>query len=176
MKNRFFSNIFIPFRFEFPEDNPHKNARPIVGIVQSNGCVWCISHKTKDGKYPRVSRYGKDYRLHRWIFKKYNQDIPEGMVIRHECHNTFCINPDHLELGTQGDNMRDKVLSGRQPRGSVCKSAKLNEEQVYEIRFSSEGKTVKELAEEYGVSGSTIRSIKKRKSWMHVVEHKIIAA
>lgn len=176
MKNRNFPNIFIPYRFEFFEDKIHKNGRPIIGIVNSKGCVWCISHKTKDGRYPRAHRNGKDYRLHRYIFEKYCEEIPKGMVVRHNCDNSFCINPDHLELGWPYDNVRDKVERGRQPRGSEIPSSKLNEDQVYEIRFNSVGKSVKELAEEFGVSTTTIRSIKKGKSWEHVKEKEKNAA
>lgn len=162
--------------FEFAETKYHGNSKKIGGYISNDNCYICTTHKTKDGFYPRVHRKGNDYRAHRYIYEEQNGKIQGEMVVRHTCDNTFCINPDHLILGTHKDNMRDKVLRGRQPKGSECKNAKLNEEQVYEIRFNSEGKTVKELAEEYGVSSSTIFSIKKGKSWVHVIEHKIIAA
>ncbi len=39
--------------------------------------------------------------------------IPEGMVIRHKCDNPACVNPSHLEIGSQKDNVQDTVARGR---------------------------------------------------------------
>ena len=39
--------------------------------------------------------------------------VPKGMIVRHTCDNPPCINPMHLQLGTQGDNMRDRYMRGR---------------------------------------------------------------
>lgn len=45
------------------------------------------------------------------IFKK--EPVPEGQVVRHKCDNAACINPEHLELGTQEQNVRDAIERGR---------------------------------------------------------------
>jgi hypothetical protein len=95
--------------------------------------------------------------------------IPAGMIVRHKCDEPLCINPDHLELGTHADNARDKVARNRQPKGTQIKSAKLNEEAVYYIKFIST-ENDKELAGRYKVNISTIRSIKKGITWKHVVQ------
>lgn len=64
--------------------------------------------------YGVFSRGHVNVLAHRDAWEKANeQPIPAGMVVRHSCDNPPCINPDHLLLGTQADNMRDKVLRGR---------------------------------------------------------------
>jgi hypothetical protein len=50
-----------------------------------------------------------------WIIK--NGEIPNNLLVLHECDNRLCVNPKHLFLGTVADNMRDKVEKGRQAKG-----------------------------------------------------------
>lgn len=127
----------------------NRKSLPIQGYVDKNGCLICNSHKLRDGDYPAITRKGKKWLMHRYIFTKWCEEIPQGMSVRHKCNNTLCINPDHLELGTHWDNMQDKIRAGNQPKGSKHAGAKLNEEKVYYIRFVAT-ESNKELAEKYG--------------------------
>ncbi len=96
--------------------------------------------------------------------------IPKGMLVLHKCDNPKCVNPSHLFLGTQQDNMTDMWEKGRArpgvSRGSKHGCAKLNEAIVAEIRASSERAT--DMALRYGVSITTICDIRKRKIWKHI--------
>jgi HNH endonuclease len=50
---------------------------------------------------------------HRVAYEQANGPIPKGMIVMHTCDTRACINPDHLVLGTQGDNMQDMAAKGR---------------------------------------------------------------
>lgn len=47
--------------------------------------------------------------VHRLLFILCKGPIPSNMVVRHLCHNKYCVNPEHLELGTQKQNYADNV-------------------------------------------------------------------
>lgn len=93
---------------------------------------------------------------HRAIWIEAFGDIPSGLVVRHKCDNRSCVNLNHLELGTQADNMMD--CSKRRTFRST-----LTEENVTEIRTSE--LKLRELAEKFGVSEGTISRIRNHKRW-----------
>ena len=152
-------------------DRLSKNGKDIILEKLDNGCVICTSHcKDKNG-YVRIIHKGKQERLHRIIYKMYYGEIPKEMVIRHKCDNPNCCNIEHLEIGTQQDNVNDMIERGRSNkgkpniklRGTSNNSNKLNEEQVKEIYLSP--LNCVQLGKLYNVSETNIRYIKKKRQW-----------
>lgn len=95
-------------------------------------------------------------------------EIPNGMVVRHKCDNSKCINPGHLELGTHVDNMKDRQERGRTVKGTEHHSSKLTDEQALEI-FNSQGtKSLTELSKQFNISKNTVSKIWKKESWKHI--------
>lgn len=89
-----------------------------------------------------------------------------GFFVLHKCDNPRCVNPKHLFLGTNRDNMEDMREKGRSRRGSKHHNAKLQEESVLEIRqLLNSGRTGASVAAQYGVSVMTISFIKTRRRW-----------
>lgn len=115
---------------------------------------------------------------HRLSYLAFNGDIPEGLVVRHKCDNKCCVNPEHLEVGTQKDNVQDAIKRGRfsyrdNPKGVEHPNSKLTEEQVRVIFYSNE--TQRSLAAKYGVSFQLISLIKRGKIWQHMVQKELNA-
>lgn len=132
----------------------------------------CIRAKgaLNDKGYGSVWRGGRSIGAHRAAWEDANGPIPAGMNICHRCDVTWCVNPEHLFLGTQSDNMRDAVAKGRRTppdmRGERGVSAKLSVVQVRDIfarRRAGEGRNA--LAREFRVSGPTITHIMTGKNW-----------
>lgn len=96
-------------------------------------------------------------------------EVPAGLMLCHRCDNPECCRPDHLFLGTLGDNMADMKAKGRAARGERSGVAKLSESAAREIwgRVWA-GETMVDLAEEFGVSPACIQKLKERRSWVHV--------
>lgn len=134
----------------------------------------CIDHGKKGNKhgYANCTVRGKRTMLHRKIYCEHNgipiENLTSKEVIRHTCDNTRCINPFHLIIGTQADNMKDKVSRDRQSKGEDHYATTLTEDQVRSILTSP--KSNKELADEFGVSYGTIKDIKLKKRWKHIEE------
>jgi len=87
-----------------------------------------------------------------------------GLQVNHKCENRYCVNPTHLYLGTQKDNMRDRLLSGgydNQPKGDAHYNSKLSDADVCTIRASTEAQIT--LANRFGVSRSLISLIMAHK-------------
>jgi hypothetical protein len=124
--------------------------------------------------YGAFSVTGKDYSSHRlsWLLSK--GDIPDGLCVCHRCDNVTCVNPDHLFLGTQSENMRDCISKGRDKilhglPGESHGYAKLTEGDVLEIRrLLASGVSCASLGRQYRVNQKTIYWIQIRRNWKHL--------
>lgn len=143
-----------------------ENKKKLDFDADSNGCFNITSHfKDKDG-YGKLYLNNKHQRAHRVVYEQMFGEIPKGLVVRHKCDNPSCVNPEHLELGTNQDNIKDKVRRNRTAKGTKINTSKLQEEDVLKIRKEIEkGIPISEIAKVYSVSVSTIYRIKKREIW-----------
>lgn len=83
-------------------------------VVAQNGCWQFLGRPGSDG-YGKLKIKGKTIRAHRAYYEHYVGTIPDGLWVLHHCDNPMCVNPEHLYVGTQADNERDKDARGRRP-------------------------------------------------------------
>jgi len=87
-------------------------------VKKSPGCwVWTGSRLATG--YGRLKARGKHYGAHRMAYELTFWAVPSGMCVLHRCDNPPCVRPDHLFLGSNRDNVADKVAKGRQARGDT---------------------------------------------------------
>jgi hypothetical protein len=135
-------------------------------VKRGDGC-WEWTGAISEG-YGQFWFRGRVRRAHRAAYILFRGEIPEGAHVLHRCDNRACVNPDHLFLGTNLDNILDRVAKGRSlpMRGSANGRARLNEEDVGKIkRLLSAGVGAPEVAQRYGVAHATIHCIQTGRNW-----------
>lgn len=127
-----------------------------------DACIRTTYALTKPEGYGSVRVDGVNHTHSRVVYAQHNNVTLEslrGLVVRHTCHNRWCVNPKHLVLGTNSDNMQDMMQAGRSKHGDGRPRA-LSEEQVAAIRQDFRKRIV--IAAEYGVTPGTINAVKNR--------------
>lgn len=133
--------------------------------IEDTGCwIWTASTVGGYGCFLR-NKYA-----HRFSYEYFYDVIPEGLCVLHHCDNHLCVNPEHLFLGTQEDNMRDMVEKGRSTFGEKHPKAKLTESDVVHIRemYDNGIYTQKEIAKKYEISKSSVSCIVRCVNWSHI--------
>ena len=142
---------------------------------QDHQCWNWIGSKTVRGGYGQLNNKGLLLKAHRLSWEINLGAIPEGMMVRHLCHNPSCCNPTHLLPGTAKDNHSDMQKAGRMfvpeaKKGEAHHSNKLTESDVIDI-YTSQERGV-DLARKYEVSKSMISSIRHGRAWRNITSHK----
>ena len=131
-------------------DEKHKKD-PVTGCWIWTGC------KIPSG-YGQIQAGGTHKMLsaHRVSYELHKGPIPDGLLVCHACDVPACVNPGHLFLGTNKENMQDMLKKGRSKyaQGEACGTAKLTAEEVHEIR-GADG-LHREIAVRFGVSRSLV--------------------
>jgi hypothetical protein len=135
----------------------------------NSGCwIWLADTSNRWG-YGRVGSNRRERLAHRLSYAIFRGPIPNGLKVLHRCDIACCVNPAHLFLGTDKDNMQDMQRKGR-TRGNAGKCgeenalAKLTARAVDAIRTSA--KRDAELARDHGVSRRAIRFVRGGKTWV----------
>ncbi len=135
--------------------------------VDKSGLCWLWTGGLTEKGYGRVWFQGKKRRAHRLAYFLINGRISPGLNINHYCDVRNCVNPEHLWVGTQAENVQDAWAKGRgvMPRYEDGEApwSKLTNEQVAEIRAWKTVGGVKQrhIAKLYGVSEQLVSDVIK---------------
>jgi hypothetical protein len=124
------------------------------------------------GGYGCLKVDGNRVKAHRFSWLIHNGEIPKNMRVCHHCDNVLCVNPNHLFLGTDADNLSDMVSKERQNRGEERPAAKLTEDDVLEIKkIYKKGSATygaRALGRKFGVSKTAIQHIIRGQNWSYL--------
>ena len=144
----------------------------LESYVKKTESCWLWTRDFYNYGYGRLAiGHGKQMRAHRYVYIKEFGEIPDGMNVLHKCDTPACVNPDHLYLGTQKDNVRDMMKRKRGGYKVFCGEShwnrKLDMEKVELIKkLWQEGRLFqREIAEKVGVSQQVISKVVNGKAW-----------
>ena len=134
----------------------------------NTGC-WLWTGYLSGSGYARFNvGNAKHIQASRYSWELHKGPIPDGLQACHICDVRCCVNPDHLFLGTQSDNLNDMEQKGRgvHLRGESHPKARLTEDDVRNIR--TDQRQLKIIGADYGVDKQYIWKIKRGVHWGHV--------
>jgi hypothetical protein len=155
-------------------------------VDKSGKCwIWLAGKDRKGyGKFSIGGKYRPDgsrnsmKSAHRHSFELANGPIPQhesfhGMCVLHSCDNPSCVNPEHLFLGTNEDNVRDMDRKGRRVvvshRGEQHGMAVLTEAKAREVYIRAWlGELQSSIAMDFGISIPLVSAIKTGRLWAHL--------
>lgn len=118
--------------------------------------------------YPDKARRSQDIYAHRAAWILTHGSIPPGRNVLHRCDTPACVNPAHLFIGSQSDNMRDCFKKHRHPGMPPPPTTKVTPDQVRAIRNDPRKHHI--IAADYGLKRLSVLLIKHRKTWRHVLD------
>ena len=153
------------------------NERKFEEKVERTDSCWIFNGAKSSKGYGsvRTRQPRKMVGAHILAYQKWVGQVDEGMHVLHSCDNPSCVNPEHLSLGTNADNMADRNSKNRQARAFNTPKTKLTKEEADEIRdtyLSSKsigskkhtGISYRQLANDYGVTQGAIQAIIHKKT------------
>lgn len=150
-----------------PGTDPKLYYRFMAKVAVADGCWLWKASRNKDG-YGMIGFRRRSIGAHRVSYVLFRGDQVPGLSVLHTCDVPACVNPFHLYLGTQAQNVRDRVIRGRSrhPFGENHGRAKLSADDVTAIRAAlAAGCVQRRLAERYDVTPTTILGIKNGRIW-----------
>ena len=157
---------------KFPDYCDEKRKFILENSTEVGDCRNWLLGKNDRGR-ARMNIGNKARMAARVAYVVFNRKPIGGLLVCHSCDNLLCVNPDHLWLGTQKDNLSDMYRKGRDVhaplKGEDFPLAKLTNSKVLEMReLHALGWKQSWLAKRYGVHPSIVSLAVRRLIWKHV--------
>lgn len=141
-------------------------------MVDKSDSCWLWRGAVNDAGYGRFMwTMGKVLQAHVAALLLVGVKVLAGQIVCHTCDNPPCVNPAHLFVGTQRDNLLDMTSKGRRRHaiGENASSAKLTAVDVVEIRHMyAAGIGYQRIGATFGIHQSTVSAIVSCRTWRHV--------
>lgn len=136
--------------------------------VTESGC-WLWTGSSRKG-YGRLRYQSKMLGAHRFSYLMFKGEIPKGLFVCHRCDVTECVNPDHLFLGTNSENLKDAFNKGRlsSKKGILNNANKYTTEQIASFKkvlADNPSKSVAYLANRLSIPRTTLSALKHNYRW-----------
>ena len=148
--------------------------RQMLGATTESGCIlWNGRLNTQGYGIINLDKTRKKLLAHRAAYLIANGPFDKSLHVLHHCDTPKCVNHKHLFLGTQQDNMADKVSKNRQLRGKTSPLAKLTDALVLEIRqrwqdHIPRDRMCVQIANDLGLNPHTVYLVATRRRWKHL--------
>ena len=139
-------------------------------VRKTDSCWVWTGFLTKNG-YGRLKIDGYMVFAHRAAFAHFVGPIPNALYACHTCDNRACVNPEHIFIGTHGENMNDRNSKGRQARvrGEANGNSVVTKSEASQIMAMKGVFKQREIAATFGVSRSLVAHIHSGRTWSHEV-------
>ena len=136
-------------------------------VDPETGC-WLWIRRTKDNGYGWC---GKRTSAHRRAWELYRGPIPPGLFVLHRCDTPLCVNPDHLFLGTNSDNINDAVQ-----KGLTCGRplSRQEDDEIFDLRFAP--MTQAEIGDAYGIWQARVALIWRKRGFVRGHSNRVAAS
>ena len=167
-------------------------------VVKHDAGCWIWTGARNPAGYGGFNVRRQQRLAHRVAWTMERGAVPDGLCVLHRCDNPPCVNPDHLFLGTQLDNVADMIDKGRVargdrsgrrrhpemypreklpafthpetvPRGEQNGQSRLTSAAVIEIRRRHfGGESMPSIGARFNVTSGAIFKVVHRMTWRHV--------